>query len=312
MPTRPPLIICLLLFAMIAAFFAVNHTAVAQTPNKQHPSYTSGSQTSREFGVMTNSLDMRRKPAATVASIMKKIGYSSVAISCKPEQFDEAIKAYRKAGIRVGAVYVALTTDGKSVSFNIPIESVFEQLRDTGAVVMIHTHAAKGVTVSDDRLAEQFLALAKKAEKAGVTIAIYPHVGYRLTTLEAAVRIADKVNHPSLGVCFTLCHYLRQNDARDLPRKLRAARNRLKLVTINGSATGNTRAMQWNMLIQPIDQGDFDLERLMELLGVDLKYNGPIFVQCYKLKAPARTILQDTFNRWRELRRHCDKYNHST
>jgi len=217
------------------------------------------------------------------------------------------IKAYRDAGIRVGAVYVGWTTDGESAAFRIPIKLVFDRLRDTSAVVMIHTHVAKGAKVTDQRIAEQLLPLAKQAEKAGVTIAIYPHVGCRLSTLEHAARIADAVDHPSLGVCFNLCHYLKQNHARDLPSKLRAAKDRIKLVTINGADVGNTQSMGWSKLIQPINQGEFDLEKLLELICVKLKFDGPIFVQCYNLKAPARTIFQDTFDRWQDLKKHCRK-----
>ncbi|MBN1910961.1 MAG: hypothetical protein JW818_14540, partial [Pirellulales bacterium] len=53
----------------------------------------------REFGVMANSDDMRRTPVARLAGMMKAIGYTSVAVSCKPEQFEMNMKAYRDAGI---------------------------------------------------------------------------------------------------------------------------------------------------------------------------------------------------------------------
>ncbi len=271
-----------------------------------------GDETIPEFGVKANSDDMRQTPTTQLASMMKEIGYTSVAISCKPEQFDGMIKAYRDVGIRVGAVFVGWTTDGESVSFNIPINLVFDRLRDTGAIVMIHTHVAKGARVTDQRIAEQLLQLAKQAEKAGVTIAIYPHVGNLLSTFEHAARVADAVDHPSLGVCFNLCHYLKQNDAKDLPSKLRAAKDRIKLVTINGAGVGNTQSMGWSKLIQQINQGEFDLRELLELICVKLEFDGPIFVQCYNLKAPARTILQETFKQWQCLKKHCRKPRHST
>lgn len=258
-----------------------------------------------EFGIMPNSDTMRQTPTVQIASIMKEIGYANVALSCQPRQFDEKMKAYRDAGLRVGAVYVGWTTDGRSASLNIPIDKVFEHLRNSGAVVMIHTSAAPGVKVTDKRIAEQLLPLAKQAQKAGVTIAIYPHFGNLLPTIESAIRVANAVDHPSLGVCFNLCHFLKQHDAADLPAKVRAAKDRIKLVTINGAAVGNTQAMSWDKLIQQIDQGEFDLAKLLELVYGELKFDGPIFVQCYNLKAPSRTILQNTFDRWQDLKKHC-------
>ena len=259
----------------------------------------------REFGVMANSNDMRRIPVANVASLMKEIGYRSVAVSCQPAQFVARVRTYRDAGIRVGAVYVGWTTDGQSASLDIPLETVLGQLRNTGAVIMLHLHAKKGSMVTDRRIVEQLKPLARQAKQAGVTIAVYPHVGFQVATLEHATRIADAVDHPAFGVCFNLCHYLKQNDEKDLPAKLQAAKDRIRLVTINGAATGNTRAMSWDRLIQQLNHGDYDLARLLDLLCGELDFKGPIFVQCYNLKAPARRILQETYARWQNLKRHC-------
>ncbi len=256
----------------------------------------------RVFGIMPNSDAMRRTPAAQLASTMKAIGYTNVALSCTPKQFDSRVKTYRNAGIQVGAVYVGWTTDGKSSSCNIPLNTVFDRLRDTSAIVMLHTHVAKGAKADEQQIAVQLKQLARQAEKAGVTVAIYPHVGFRLATLEQATRVADAIDHPSLGVCFNLCHFLKQNDARDLPAKLRAAKHRIKLVTINGAGVGDTRSMGWDKLIQPINHGDFDLKTLLDLICIQLQFKGPIFVQCYNLKAPARTILQETFDKWQHLK----------
>lgn len=301
MPKRP-----LNTTAVIALIFTAACTSSRDLPAR-------GDETSPEFGVMANSDDMRRMPVAQLASAMKEIGYASVALSDKKhKRLDGMMKACRDAGLRVGAVCVRAKTDGESVSFNVPIDWMFDRLRNTDAVVMLVIKVAEGAKVTDQRVAEQLLPLAKQAEKAGVTIAIYPHFGDWLSTFEHAARIADAVDHPSLGVCFNLSHYLKQNDARDLPSKLRAAKDRIMLVTIHGSAVGNTQSMGWDKLIQQIDQGEFDLKELLDLICVELKFDGPIFVQCYNLKAPTRTILQDTFDCWQCLKKHCRKPRHST
>ncbi len=290
--SRTAIAAMLLLLVIVSAGQLLQNNATAASP---------------QFGIMPNSDDMRRTPPAKIAAMMKEIGCKNVAISCQPDELDTMIKAYRDAGIRVGAVYVGWSTDGESASFNIPIEKVFDHLRDTGAVVMIHTSVARGKKVGEKKIAELLLPLAKQAQKAGVTVAIYPHVGNLLPTIEIATSIADTVDHPSLGVCFNLCHFLKQHDAADIPAKVRAARHRLKLVTINGAAVGDTRAMSWDKLIQQLNQGQFDLTKLLELVCGELKFDGPIFVQCYNLKAPSRTIMQDTFDRWQELKKHCRK-----
>jgi sugar phosphate isomerase/epimerase len=260
----------------------------------------------REFGVMANSNDMRSIPVSEVAAAAGEIGYKHVALSCSAAQLADQIKTFRDNGIQVGAIYVGWSTDGETVQFNIPIDEVFAHLEGTGGVVMIHTSIRGGEPVSDERIAEQMLPLAEKAEAAGLTIAIYPHVGNRLETLAQATAVADLVDHPSLGVCFNLCHYLKQNDPEDLPDSLRAAAHRIKLTSINGADVGDTQSMGWERLIQQLNQGDFDLEELLTLLCGELEFDGPIYVQCYNLKAPSRTILQETWDRWQELKACCE------
>ena len=270
--------------------------------------FTSGfcDEPAREFGVMANSNNMRAIPVADVAQAAGEIGYEYVALSCGAAQLAGQVQAFRDEGIEIGAIYVGWSTDGETVQFNIPIDEVFAHLEGTGGVVMIHTSIPGGEPVSDERIAELMLPLAEKAEAAGLTIAIYPHVANRLETLAQATAVADLVDNPSLGVCFNLCHYLKQNDPEDLPDSLRAAAHRIKLTSINGADVGDTQSMGWERLIQQLNQGDFDLEELLTLLCGELEFDGPFYVQCYNLKAPSRTILQETWDRWQELRGCCE------
>jgi hypothetical protein len=98
---------------------------------------------------------------------------------------------------------------------------------------------------------------------------------------------------------------MKQSDERDIPARLRAAKDHIVSAVINGSPTGNTRAMNFDRLVQHIDQGQFDLARFLDLLCGELKFKGPIFIQCVNIQAPSRRTLQDTYTRWQQLKRHC-------
>ena len=215
------------------------------------------------------------------------------------------MKAFREASLRIGAVSLAWTTDGTSDKFNIPMDLVLSKVRDTGAIIMLAIGVKDGAEVTEERIVEQLRARAKEAEKAGVILGIYPHLGFRVSRFEHATRVANAVDHPALGVCFVLSHYLKQSDERDLPARLRAAKNRLVAAVINGSATGNTKAMGWDRLIQHIDKGEFDLAGCLDLLCGELKFKGPVFVQCSNIQAPTRRTLEATCTRWQDLKRHC-------
>lgn len=259
----------------------------------------------REFGVIDNSDDMRRLPVKEVAALMKEIGYKSVAVSTEEPQFNERMKAFREASLRIGGVSLLWTTDGVSDSFNIPMDLVLSKVRDTGAIIMFGISVKDGATVTDERIVEQLSARAKEAQKAGVTLGIYPHLGMRVCRFEHGNRIAEAVDHPALGVCFVLNHYMKQSDEKDLPASVRAAKDRLVATVINGSATGNTKAMGWDRLIQHIDQGEFDLAGLLDLICGELKFKGPVFVQCVNIQAPTRSTLEATHTAWQDLKRHC-------
>jgi len=259
----------------------------------------------REFGVIDNSDDMRTIPVKQVASLMKELGYKSVAVSTEEPQFNERMNAFREASLRIGGVSLKWTTDGQSDNFNIPMDLVLSKVRDTGAIVMFGIAVKDGATVTDARIVEQLRARAEEVQKAGVTLGIYPHLGFRVSRFEHATRVAEAVDHPALGVCFVLSHYMKQSDQKDLPARLRAAKARIVAAVINGSATGNTKAMGWDRLIQHIDQGEFDLPALLDLLCGELKFKGPVFVQCVNIPAPTRRTLEVTHTKWQDLKRHC-------
>lgn len=258
-----------------------------------------------EFGVMANSNDMRGMAAEELAEMMRAAGYRSVALSCSAAQLRPMVKAYRNADIRIGAVYVGWTTDGETGSFNMSIQEVLDLLQGTGAVIMLHVHTAKGTTVDDERIASQLRPLAEQAQAAGVVVALYPHTGFRVATTKQAVEIAHRVDHPALGVCFNLCHFLKQNDAARLPAVLGSAQGHLTLVTINGADRGDTQSMGWDRLIQPLGEGSFDVAELVRLLCVELGYDGPFFVQCYNVKTPAESLLPQTLREWRQMASAC-------
>ena len=71
----------------------------------------------------------------------------------------------------------------------------------------------------------------------------------------------------------------------------------LFFVTLNGAEAGDTRKMDWNKLIQPLDAGTYDVAGLMKTLR-DLGYGGPIGFQGYGIPGDSREILRRTMNGW--------------
>ena len=130
-------------------------------------------------------------------------------------------------------------------------------------------------------------ALLAKADAAGVEIALYPHYGFWLETAADAKRLCQRIQHPRLGVCFNLCHFLRNHTETDPTAALRACAPHLFAVTINGAkGTGDN----WSELIQPLGNGDFDLNGFLQTLD-DVEFRGPVGLQAYGIRqAPAKHL----------------------
>jgi len=253
-----------------------------------------------EFGVLTTTQEMRQMPPAELAKLLRETGYQSVGAICSPQQLPTWIEAFRTNGLRVGNVYIKTIAKPDTCEFEFPLDDLLKLLSGTNAVIMLNIHEA-GARVENSVIAQHLRPWAEKAEKAGVQLAIYPHVGFRVAKDEEALAIAEMVRHPCFGVCFNLCHFLKQHDIRELRSTLEKAHPYLKTLTINGSAIGDTRSMNWDTLIQPLDQGEFDLPGFLNMVYCELGYRGPCYVQCYGLTIPAKELLERTQKAWTKI-----------
>ena len=119
--------------------------------------------------------------------------------------------------------------------------------------------------------------------------------------VDDAQRIADQLNRPDVGVTFNLCHWLKVEGAEHDPVPvLRAALPRLMFVTISGADTGDTKAMGWDRLIQPLDAGTYDLAAFVRTLN-KVGYTGPVGFQGYNIKLEPREALARSMTAWRKF-----------
>ena len=108
--------------------------------------------------------------------------------------------------------------------------------------------------------------IADMAEKSGLHVAIYPHLGMYVERIEDALRLVKKVDRKNVGVAFNLCHFLKLDDEKNLEQRLKEAKPHLFAVSINGADGGDTNQMDWNRLIQTLDRGSFDVGRVLKTL----------------------------------------------
>jgi sugar phosphate isomerase/epimerase len=132
-----------------------------------------------------------------------------------------------------------------------------------------------------------------------VKIALYPHSWFWIERVEDALRVAKKVDRTNVGATFNLCHWLKVEGDRDPKPVLKEALPRLFFVSINGADRGDTKSMEWDRLIQPLDRGSYDVAAFLKTLK-ELGYAAPIGFQGYGIKGDSKTILQQTMDGWKK------------
>jgi sugar phosphate isomerase/epimerase len=142
--------------------------------------------------------------------------------------------------------------------------------------------------------------VAGMAEKSGLRVAIYPHTGCYVARIDEALRLVKRTDRKNVGMFFNLCHYLKNEDAKDLKARLREAMPHVFDLCINGTDGGETNKMNWDRLIQTLDRGTFDVYDVVKT-AKELGYTGQVSLQCYAIRGDTRDILRRSMGAWRKF-----------
>ena len=230
------------------------------------------------------------------AKMLSELGYAGIGYT-GAKGIPEMLEALDRHKLKMFSIYVGAKLGPDGPTFDPSLKQGIEALkgRDTLIWLTITGNAPNG----DDQAAKVVGQIADMAAAAGLRIALYPHVGFYVARTEDALRIAEKVGRPNVGVSVNLCHWLKLDDEKNMEPLLDAAMPRLFVVSINGADRGETNKMGWDRLIQTLDRGDFDVYRFLKVL-TDLGYTGPIGLQCYALKGDIRENLERSIGAWKE------------
>ena len=239
-------------------------------------------------------------PLDQQATMLKELGYAGIGFT-GTQRIPEMLQALDANDLKMFSIYVGACVDADKPPYEAGLETAIEQLAGRDTVIWVYiTGGTASVDSSDDRAMVIIRKVADMAEKSGLRVALYPHVGMYVARVEDAVRLVKKVDRKNVGASFNLCHFLKLDDEKNLERRLQESLPYLFLVSINGSDSGQTNSMGWNRLIQTLDRGSFDVGRVLQTLK-RLGYTGPIGLQCYAFPGDCHENLKRSMEGWRHL-----------
>jgi sugar phosphate isomerase/epimerase len=252
------------------------------------------------FALCMDTHDAKRRSLAQQAELLKELGYDGAGhlwLGNVPER----IQTLEAAGLKLFQIYFRVeVTPGSRQPYDLSVKGILPLLKghDTQLAALV-TGGKPSDESRDPRAVEVLREIADLAKSNGVKIALYPHVGDWLESVEDALRVAQKVDRQNVGIMFNLCHWLRTDPQRNYRPLLERAGPKLFAISINGADEFDTQP-GWSRYIQPLDRGSFDLQAFLRTLR-QVGYTGPIGLQCYGLSGDAREHLARSMAAWRQL-----------
>jgi sugar phosphate isomerase/epimerase len=232
------------------------------------------------------------------AGMLRELGFDGVGYPLwLDDQLDKNLQALDEAGLDVYLLYTSVNLKPDAPAVDPRVTRAIRKLKGRPATVCVLVRGFPPGDPQGEQPAVKVLRqLGDAAAEAGVRISIYHHTNDWTESLLHALRIVEKTDHPQVGANFNLCHWLMVDGDQDYEPILREHADKIFAVTINGAQRGTKK---WTGgLIQPLDCGDFDNQRLLDVLRQS-GYAGPVGLMCYGIPGDAGTHLKRSLDVWR-------------
>ncbi|MCW1925713.1 sugar phosphate isomerase/epimerase [Luteolibacter arcticus] len=239
-------------------------------------------------------------PPAVQAETVRSLGYEGIHYNyLDPSDFAAKLTACNSAKVPIRAVYLYTFVDKPAEPYDPRFKEVIRMLKGSETIIWLTLRDGKRGKQDADaaKIVREIAALAAEAD---LKVSLYPHAGFYVASAEDAVRIADLVDLPNVGVSVNLCHELFAGNSGRLGEVLKAAAPRLNLVSINGaSPIPGKGPTAWETL--PLGSGSFDTANFLRQLR-DIGYRGPVGHQFYAVAGDDREKLSKGITAWKRIK----------
>ena len=233
----------------------------------------------------------QKLPLEEQADLVKRTGYAGLGFT-GALHVPEMLQALESRGLKMFSIYVAIRVDAESPAYDPALPEAIRQLKGHGAVIWLTVQGAS--PDAESRAVRNLREVADMAAASDLRVVLYPHMGFYIDRIEAALRLRKLAGRTNVGVTFNLTHFLAVKDEPNLDQRLREALPYLEMVSINGAEHEGG----WDRLILPLDRGAFDVFALLKKLAA-LGYKGPIGLQCYQVPGDTEENLKRSMHAWR-------------
>jgi sugar phosphate isomerase/epimerase len=232
------------------------------------------------------------------AKLLSEIGFDGVGYSFWLDgSLENHLQTLDDVGLQIYMLYTSLSVKPGGPPYDPRLPMAIRKLKGRPVTICV---LIRGFPPGDPRgegsAVKMLRELGDVAAEAGLKISIYHHKNDWTESLLYALRIVKKVDHPSVGANFNLCHWLMVDGDKDYRPVLQEHADKIFAVTINGAKRGSKT---WtNGLIQPLDCGDFDNRRLLTTLA-EVGYRGPVGLMCYSIPGDPAGHLKRSMKVWK-------------
>ncbi len=233
------------------------------------------------------------------AALLKELGYDGIGYT-GTDNLAARMRAFDRQELKIFSLYVGARVGPDGPQYDEHLADAILALRGRDTILWLFIQGK--ATDAEQQAVAVTREIADLAAAASLRVALYPHYGFYVDRVEAAVRVAKKVERDNVGVTFNLCHFLRLGDQPNLDLRLRESLPYLSLVSINGA----DREGGWDRLIQTLDRGAYDVYGFLRKLKA-LGYDGPIGLQCYNVPGDPRENLRRSMAAWKQFGRRLEE-----